>query len=70
VRKHRRPGYDLSPREEQAIRLLAEGGTDKTIARVLGNHFHTVRDQIQSARVKLGAKTRSHLIALWIKRQI
>ena len=49
---------------------MSKGGTDKTIARDLGKDYITVRDQIQSAKKKLGAKTRAHLIMLWVMAKI
>ena len=70
MRGRRRPGFAVSPAEEKAVELLSKGGTDKTIARDLGKDYITVRDQIQSAKKKLGAKTRAHLIMLWVMAKI
>ena len=57
----------LSPAEEEVVERVARGDTDKRIALDLGKGHLTVRDQIQSARQKLGAKTRAHLVSLWLK---
>ena len=58
---------NLTPAEEEVVERVARGDTDKVIGRDLGKHYTTVRDQVQSAREKLGAKTRAHLVSLWLK---
>ena len=44
--------------------LVAEGLTNKLIARRLGVSIATINKQVQSARDKLGARNRAHLAAL------
>ena len=54
----------LTPREADALRLAAEGRTDKGIARELRISAHTVSHLIYSARHKLGADSRAHAVAI------
>jgi DNA-binding CsgD family transcriptional regulator len=63
----RKPGFVLSPAEERVVARVAAGDTDKVIGRRFGVHYTTVMDQVDSAKRKLGAKTRAHLVSLWIK---
>jgi DNA-binding NarL/FixJ family response regulator len=60
----------LSPPETLALKLVAEGKQDKDIARMTGKEWQTIRQQVQSACKKLGAETRAHAVALWLKGQI
>jgi LuxR family transcriptional regulator, regulator of acetate metabolism len=60
----------LSPPEAVALRYVAEGKQDKDIAKILGKEPQTVKEQVQSACRKLGAETRAHAVALWLKGQI
>lgn len=52
----------LSPREEQVLRLLAGGGTTRSIAAALGLSEHTVNRHISGAMHRLGAKDRADLL--------
>jgi LuxR family quorum-sensing system transcriptional regulator CciR len=52
----------LSPREEDCLRLLVRGASDKTIARKLGLSPETARRYIKTARATYGAATRTELI--------
>ena len=54
----------LTPREREVLELVAQGFTDKEIARMLGRDYITVRDQSQSAVKRLGARNRAHAVAL------
>jgi HD-GYP domain-containing protein (c-di-GMP phosphodiesterase class II) len=49
----------LSEREVQVLALLARGNSNKQIARVLGVSPKTVGNQLQSAYVKCGVRTRA-----------
>jgi len=52
------PGPDtLTPREKQALRLLARGHDAKSAARDLGLSVHTVNDRLRDARRKLGVSS-------------
>lgn len=55
---------ELSSREREVLTLLALGETNQTIAKKLHLSPETVRNYTRSARLKLGAKSRSHAIAL------
>lgn len=57
------PLAPLSPREQQVVTLAALGRTNKLIAYELGLAHSTVRVLMARASVKLGATTRSDLIA-------
>ena len=52
----------LSPREEDCIRCLVGGASDKAIARQLRLSPETVRRYIKTARAAYGAATRTELI--------
>ncbi len=54
----------LSPREQEVLRLLADGGTTASIARDLKLRESTVRTHVEHMREKLRAPTRGALIAL------
>ena len=54
----------LTPRERQVLSLLALGEDCGSIARILDRSADTVRKQTRSARIRLGARSRSHAIAL------
>lgn len=54
----------LTAREREVLALLALGGTNATIAKRLHLSPETVRSHTRSARLRLGARSRSHAIAL------
>lgn len=58
----------LTPREEEVLRLLAEGATNKAIARRLGISVHTAKFHVASLLAKLGASGRAAAIAAAIRR--
>lgn len=53
----------LSPREVDALTLLAHGQSRARVARALSISEHTLRVYIESARYKLGAANTTHAIA-------
>jgi DNA-binding CsgD family transcriptional regulator len=55
---------NLSQREKEVLTLLALGESNQTIASRLFLAPETVRNYTRSARIKLGAKSRSHAIAI------
>lgn len=57
----------LTDREREVLTLLALGDSNKTIAEKLHLSPETVRAHTRSARLRLGAKSRSHAIALALK---
>ena len=59
-----REAPELTDREREVLTLLALGESNKTIAEKLHLSPETVRAHTRSARLRLGAKSRSHAIAL------
>jgi DNA-binding CsgD family transcriptional regulator len=59
----RRAGV-LTPRERDALRLVAIGATTPQVAEQLGISAETVRTHVRNAMNKLGAHTRAQAIAL------
>jgi DNA-binding NarL/FixJ family response regulator len=62
-----RTGHDLSPRERDVLRLVAEGLPNKTIARRLGISEKTVKAHLTSVFTTLGVTDRTSA-ALWAQR--
>ena len=56
----------LSAREREVLELLAGGADNNEVATTLGISPETVRNHTRNARRKLGARSRSHAIALAI----
>jgi DNA-binding NarL/FixJ family response regulator len=61
---HRRPGDDLSARERQILRLVAEGLGNQAIADQLYLSLHTVRNHVKSVLAKLDVHSRLGAVAL------
>ena len=57
----------LTPREREVLALLAEGASNKAIARALGVSVHTAKFHVASLTEKLGAHGRLEAIALAIR---
>ena len=53
----------LTPREAQILDAIADGLTNKAIARRLGISLHTVKFHLESVFRKLGASTRTEAVA-------
>jgi DNA-binding CsgD family transcriptional regulator len=53
----------LTPREAQILDAIADGLTNKAIARRLGISLHTVKFHVESVFRKLGANTRTEAVA-------
>ena len=68
VRSPRRGAGVLSEREQQVLRLVAEGRPTKQIARALSITERTVKFHVASASRKLGADTRAQAAALAVRR--
>jgi len=62
------PAQQLSPREVDALTLLAIGYSRAQVAETLSISEHTVRVYIESARFKLGAMNTTHAVARAISR--
>lgn len=54
--------YKLTPREREALMLLAEGLTSKEIAQRMDISAHTVKGFVHLIMVKLGVTTRSGIV--------
>jgi DNA-binding CsgD family transcriptional regulator len=54
----------LTRREEDVLRLLADGGTTRDIAQHLSYSERTVKNIVRSVLDKLGCRTRAHAVAL------
>lgn len=51
-------GYDLTPREEAVLKMIAAGATNGEIARQLSISIHTVKSHVQNILRKLGVASR------------
>ena len=58
-----RPGSDLTSRETEVLRLLAEGLSNQAIAEELGIRLATVRNHVQSVIGKLQAHSKLEAVA-------
>jgi PAS domain S-box-containing protein len=54
---------DLTPREHEIVRLIAEGASGPEIADELSISHDTVRTHARNAMGKMGARSRAHLVA-------
>ena len=59
---------EITSRETEVLRMLAEGAVNKEIAARLGISEHTVKFHISSILDKLGASTRAEAVTLGIRR--
>ncbi len=59
---------EITSRESEVLRMLAEGLVNKDIAARLGISEHTVKFHISSILNKLGASTRTEAVTLGIRR--
>jgi PAS domain S-box-containing protein len=57
------PAGELSEREREVVRLVAEGHSGPEIADELQISHDTVRTHVRNAMTKLGARSRAHLVA-------
>jgi DNA-binding CsgD family transcriptional regulator len=57
----------LTGREREVLALLAEGASNKAIARALGVSIHTAKFHVASLTEKLGAKGRVEAVAIAIR---
>ena len=58
----------LTPREKDVLVLLAEGASNKAIARQLWISIHTAKFHVGSILGKLGVSTRAEAVAMGIRR--
>ncbi len=57
------PPLALTPRETEVLRLIAEGASNKVIARSLGISVHTAKFHVGAVVAKLGARGRADAVA-------
>ncbi|HWC32186.1 MAG TPA: response regulator transcription factor, partial [Actinomycetota bacterium] len=62
------PGSDLTPREHDVLRLLADGVSNAEIASRLGLSLNTVRNYIQTILGKLDAHSKLEAVAIAARR--
>lgn len=62
-----RPGSDLTGREAEVLRLLAQGLSNPAIATTLGIRIATVRNHVQSVIEKLNAHSKLEAVAAAIR---
>ncbi len=55
--------YHLSPREQEVVRLLLEGLSNKEIAEKLGIRINTVKDYLKMLTRKLGVGSRTGILS-------
>ena len=60
---HSEPDAGLTPRETEVLKMLAEGASNKTIARRLGISVHTAKFHVGSLLDKLDATGRTDAVA-------
>jgi len=57
---------DFSPRQSQILSLMAEGFSDKEIARKIGVRYPTVRTHIDRIFRDYGLRNRTEAVAVWL----
>jgi NarL family two-component system response regulator YdfI len=58
----------LTPREMEVLRIMADGGANKTIAWKLGVSEHTAKFHVASILAKLGASSRTEAVTVGIRK--
>ena len=66
-RDRRLTDVHLSQREQQVAELLADGASNKVIARELGISVHTAKFHVTAVMEKLGARNRSDAVAISLR---
>jgi DNA-binding NarL/FixJ family response regulator len=61
---------ELTQRERDVLRLLAEGNSNEEIGKQLFISAETVRTHIRKAMTKLGAETRTQAVAIALRRSL
>lgn len=59
---------DLTPREREILRLLAEGLANREIATLLSLSDHTVKFHLRAVFTKLGAHSRTEAVSVAVRR--
>src|SRR5262245_58510244 len=61
---------ELTPRERSVVQLIAEGRTNREVARLLGLSVKTVESHRATAMAKIGAKTTADIVRYGIKHRL
>jgi DNA-binding NarL/FixJ family response regulator len=69
-RQHQALGSDLTEREIEVLRLMAQGHANKTVARDLTLSVHTVRNHVQSILTKLGAHSKLEAVSIAVREKL
>lgn len=64
------PGHDLTDRERDVLRLMAEGLSNREIAQQLVISSSTVKNHVSSIMGKMNAKSRTHTVALALENKV
>ena len=57
----------LSPRQLEVLTLISRGYSRKEIAGEIGRSESAVRRHVEMIRLKLGARSLAHAVALWVR---
>lgn len=63
-------GSDLTEREIELLRLMAQGHANKTMASTLFLSVHTVRNRVQSILTKLGAHSKLEAVSIAVREKL
>ena len=61
---------ELTPKEIEVLRLIADGNANKEIAEQLSISEETVKSRVKNILDKLGANDRTHAVTIGLKRGI
>jgi DNA-binding NarL/FixJ family response regulator len=70
AQRRRNRTRELTPRERQILRLLADGNSNESIGSLLSISSQTVRTHLQKAMEKLGATTRVQAVATALRESL
>ena len=62
------PAGELSPRQEQTLKHLLDGASEKQVARKLGLSQHTVHGYVKALYRRYGVSSRAELLAKHLKK--
>jgi two-component system, NarL family, response regulator YdfI len=66
--QHEAAGFELTPRELEVLRMIADGAPNKIIAWKLGISEHTVKFHVASILAKVGASSRTEAVTIGIRK--
>jgi DNA-binding NarL/FixJ family response regulator len=65
----KQPPDTVTDRQSEVVELVACGMSDGEIAQFLRIRTATVREHVRHAKTALGARTRPHMVVLWLAQQ-